>query len=256
MSILLEALRKSEQSQRPVEAPTIHGQQQAEAESDPLRKGPAVALLLLALALIAWLGWRQYQPPVGSYRPPVTLPAQKGATLTTPVTSLATTQPSANPGAAGVRASGKQRTPVENYQQASGNSGSSTARRQQAGESSSVSAGSPSTTPTAVDRRISNTARASRDTATARKAVRKSRERNKNPAPISYWELPDAIREDVKEMRFSVLVYAEKPADRFVFIDGQRLHQGDAYQPGLVVEEIQRNGVVFSYRMYKFLVER
>jgi len=68
--------------------------------------------------------------------------------------------------------------------------------------------------------------------------------------------LPDAIRADVPEITFSVLVYAADPADRFVLINGQRLGEGDSLKPGLVVKEIRRDGVVFSYRLYQFLVER
>jgi len=60
----------------------------------------------------------------------------------------------------------------------------------------------------------------------------------------------------VPEIKFSVLVFAADPADRFVLINGQRLAEGDSAQPGLVVEEIQRGGVLFSYRLYRFLVKR
>jgi general secretion pathway protein B len=76
------------------------------------------------------------------------------------------------------------------------------------------------------------------------------------PAPISYWELPDSVRSDIPVIKFSVLVYATDPADRFVLINGQRLGEGDSAQSGLVVKEIRRDGVVFSYRLYQFLVER
>jgi len=75
-------------------------------------------------------------------------------------------------------------------------------------------------------------------------------------APISFWELPDAVRDDIPELRFSVLVYADKPTDRFVLVNGQRLHEGDSYQPGLIVDEIRRDGVIFSYRLYRILVEK
>jgi general secretion pathway protein B len=76
------------------------------------------------------------------------------------------------------------------------------------------------------------------------------------PAPISYWELPDTVRADVPEIKFSVLVYATDPADRFVLINGQRHSEGESTQPGLVIEEIRLDGVVFSYRLYQFLIER
>ena len=76
------------------------------------------------------------------------------------------------------------------------------------------------------------------------------------PEPIGYWELPDAIRAGIPEIKFNVLVYANKPADRFVLIKGQRLREGDSLQPVLLVKEIRRDGVIFSYRLYRFLVER
>jgi len=53
-----------------------------------------------------------------------------------------------------------------------------------------------------------------------------------------------------------VLVYSKDPAERFVLVNGQRLAEGDSVQPGLLVDEIRRDGVIFSYRLYKFLVER
>lgn len=68
--------------------------------------------------------------------------------------------------------------------------------------------------------------------------------------------MPDAIRSEVPEIRYSVLVYNDDPAQRFVLVNGQRLGEGDSAQPGLVVQEIRRDGVIFSYRLYKFLVTR
>ena len=95
------------------------------------------------------------------------------------------------------------------------------------------------------------------DSDTVKKAEPAAEKRSpEEPAPISYWELPDAVRADLQEIKFSVLVYANKPADRFVLINGERLVEGDSPQPGLKVKEIRRDGVIFSYRLYQFLVER
>lgn len=44
-------------------------------------------------------------------------------------------------------------------------------------------------------------------------------------------------------MRVSMHVYAEDPARRFAIIDGQRVREGDAVQPGLVLVEIRRDGL-------------
>ncbi|NIP17056.1 MAG: GspB domain-containing protein, partial [Xanthomonadales bacterium] len=76
------------------------------------------------------------------------------------------------------------------------------------------------------------------------------------PSFITYWQLPDSIRAELPEFRVRVMVYAERPEDRFILVNGQRLLEGDSLQPGLVVREIRRDGVVFSYRLYEFLVTR
>jgi general secretion pathway protein B len=70
---------------------------------------------------------------------------------------------------------------------------------------------------------------------------------------IDFWELPDNVRSDLPEMRLSVMVYAEQPEDRFVLLNGQRLYEGDELQPGLVVSEVRRDGVIFSFRRYRFI---
>jgi general secretion pathway protein B len=73
--------------------------------------------------------------------------------------------------------------------------------------------------------------------------------------PISFWELPQGIRDDLPEMRITVLVYAESPEDRFLLMGGQRMVEKDEYQEGIVLEEIRRDGAVFLYRKYRFLVK-
>ena len=241
MSILLEALRKSEQSRQPVEVPVIDAAQQAAVDTGSVRKGPLALLLLLALLLIAWIVWRQYQPPADGYQPPVTLPAKQDGAIATPVSSLQVTDSGTDSGKVAKGGSKQQRTPVEQYQQTARDTTKSTAGRSQTAK--------PKPRPADVGgSKVREIA--------AKKPAGKARVADRHPAPISYWELPDAVRADIAEIRFSVLVYANNPADRFVLVNGQRLQQGDSYQPGLVVKEIRRDGVVFSYRLYQFLVER
>ena len=52
-----------------------------------------------------------------------------------------------------------------------------------------------------------------------------------------------------------MLVYAEKPEDRFLLINGQRLVEKEELTAGVVLEEIRRDGAVFRYRNYRFLVK-
>ena len=54
-------------------------------------------------------------------------------------------------------------------------------------------------------------------------------------------------------MKITVLVYAEQPEERFVLVNGQRLYEGEELQAGLVLSEVRREGVVFSFRRYRFI---
>lgn len=245
MSILLEALRKSEKRQRPHVAPGIHTDDQSAPVSEPLKTGPLALLLVVALFASGWFVWRQYQPPAGSYQPPVTLTADEVQVVNPPVVKPAVADglvtQAAPSSAVADQAAGQQRTPVESYQQTVSNT------------SQAKPDGPPATQ--ALD---DGGSQATSSTTAPAKSVDVSSEkyRSQEPAPIGYWDLPDAVRADVAEIKFSVLVYAKNPAERFVLINGQRLAEGDSSEPGLVVKEIRRDGVVFNYRLYQFLVER
>ena len=63
------------------------------------------------------------------------------------------------------------------------------------------------------------------------------------------------MRDDLPEMRITVLVYAERPQDRFVLVNGQRMVERDKLEGGVVLEEIRRDGAVFLFRTYRFLVK-
>ena len=281
MSILLEALRKSEKSQRPVEVPTIHQAEQGAPESVNISRGPLMLLLAAALIVIAWLVWRQYQPSEVGYQPPVSLPAKNLAQTAPPVAEGDAPDPETVDSSGGDDSSGGPRTPVESYKQpvrvatapvaarpdgpvvnlagqnqADGKQSNGKQTRQPEQRPASASkAGKELTPPKSVAEREKKTSQTKTTGNKGQAAKNKSKFKPQEPAPISYWELPDSVRADIPEIKFSVLVYAKDPADRFVLSNGQRLQEGDSYQQGLVVEEIQRDGVVFSYRLYRFVVE-
>jgi general secretion pathway protein B len=253
MSILLEALRKSEKNQRPHETPTIHTDDQLGTSTETLRTMPLALLLIAALLITGWFVWKQYQPPAGSYQPPVTL--QPGKVHTVPKPDVADQRVEVvTPEAPTVAAATQNRTPVESYQppeestQGLTSVGPPSSTAQNAGAtrvgvkpSTSGAAGIPADKPAEISKPVE---------------AAPQEFHPGEPEAISYWELPDAVRTDVPEIKFSVLVYATNPSDRFVLINGQRLGEGDTARPGLVVKEIRRDGVVFSYRLYQFLVER
>jgi general secretion pathway protein B len=274
MSILLEALRKSEKNQHLRETPTIHTENQPVPVSEPLPIRWLVILLVVALLVIGWFIWRQYQQPAGAdqsqiTQEPVQAPAASSpAVSSTVVADKAPVQrvPSRTPDQAApnpppVSAStGQNRTPVESYQAPhSSDKTPGTAAATTAIDDSNVVIDSEA--PTNGSRPTQKAANGLKEPATSAAASKQVETTTKEfrpgePAPISYWELPDSVRADLPEIKFSVLVYAIKPDDRFVLMNGQRLGQGDTVQPGLVVKEIRRDGVVFNYRLYNFIVER
>jgi len=257
MSILLEALRKSEKNQHVREAPTIHSDDLSGSASEPLRIGPLAVLLIIALFVSGWLVWRQYQPPEGSYQPPVSLSADRVRTVPNQVAveeqieTVAPSSPSVSIPA------GQSRTPVESYQPP--DSGDATTASAAAGDAANTVAELPDNIPARPEQKENVSLPEPAPKSAASNKTAKAEPENYHPgepAPIGYWELPDAIRAEVPEFKFSVLVFAADPADRFVLIGGQRLEENDSVQPGLVVKEIRRDGVIFSYRLYQFLVER
>ena len=86
-------------------------------------------------------------------------------------------------------------------------------------------------------------------------AERSSRLQPHEPEPISFWEVPQSLRDDMPEFKINVLVYAEKPEDRFLLINGLRLKEHNELSDGVVLDEIRPDGAVFRYRKYSFLVK-
>jgi len=248
VSILLEALRKSEKSQRPVAPPGIHDAVPEVSTSRRSGLGPVLLLLLAGLLLTGWFTWRQYRPVVVEDQPPVVSSVAHKAPVSAPV---------AGAPADGVTTPGSsQRTPVESY------TDDSNPRVATAGTPPVAAASAPIPTP-APGINLQSPAKqpvvAGEPLVAATGSHSRSQEdeyQPDEPAPISYWELPDAVRVDVPEIKFSVLVYSSKPDERFILVNGQRLTEGDSLPSGPKVAEIRLDGVVFSYQLYRFLVER
>ncbi len=241
MSFLLDALRKSEGRRRPHEVPTIHAGVGGEPPSTRRSRWPWAVVILPPLMVMTWFGWRQFGVLVSSPEAPQATMAEPAPAPAGPVTIE---QEAASPRVDDPRDG--PRTPVE---QLAGpglerSPVSAPAARLEPGAQRAPSSAGP------APERVAEVA----PPAPAEQPAAEARERQ--PSPISYWELPSSVRQDLPEFKISVLVYADHPEDRFILLNGRRQTEGDEFQPGLVLQEIRRDGAVFSYRLYRFLVRR
>lgn len=73
--------------------------------------------------------------------------------------------------------------------------------------------------------------------------------------PVPYlWELPFATRKDLPPLQISMHVYADDPKQRFAVIDGESYGEGDELGEGLIVKEIRPEGVVLDVAGKPFLL--
>ena len=287
MSILLDALRKSEQKQRLGDVPDIH---QAGPEPVAERPGPSWrGLLMLAVPvflILAWLAWQQLGPGPGD--------VDDGGVAEAPVQPV-TDEPVSNntPSASEVAAPTQQPTarvasPVESLpsgpavtrnSEADATTTSTTALSTTSPSSGSRSASSDRdaepgpgvniqpldavskdangrSTPVTPGTSNASSTPASSPTTNTGSDTDAAQWRPERPGPMSYWQLPDDVRAAVGELKVSVLVYDDQPERRFILLNGERAAEGDSPRSGLEVVEIQRDGVVFSYQLYRFVLKR
>lgn len=65
-------------------------------------------------------------------------------------------------------------------------------------------------------------------------------------------ELPAAVQQEIPKMAVSLHAYSSKPKNRLVSVNDQLLHEGDSLLPGLVLEQITSEDMIFSYKGFRF----
>ncbi|MGD2127963.1 MAG: general secretion pathway protein GspB [Lysobacterales bacterium] len=268
MSILLDALKKSEEQRRIGQTPNIH----SAAVEPPGSGGNAprwipVAMVAASVILMAGIGWLQLRAPEelpSAAEPHMTVQETGDAADKSPTEGRKSgAKPRRSMPVAAVP--NHTRTPVETY---SGNDkpapGASptpeparSSTRTQVSENFRTFEAEPAENA-ASDQQAPATAPEPKASASRRLASKTQPEAQTAPAalePISYWQLPQSVRDDLPELRITVLVFADKPEDRFLLVNGQRLVEKDEIPGGVVLDEIRRDGAVFQYRKYRFLVK-
>jgi len=273
MSILLEALKKSERQRQLGQTPTL----QTSIESQPpsqlsLNHWLPISLMVLSVCSMAWFGLQQF-------RKPETVLAAEVPVAVAPATVAQTTQEQ------------RSRTPTETFESGGGNQeqpivppapetfakgAEERARLNQSFNDFTADNDTGETVASASD--PASVASAATELSKASlvapepepepepeaPAVR-TRQSTAQPTPskvephiaepISYWELPQGVRDDMPETKITVLVYSETPDERFLLVNGQRVVEKEELDSGLVLDEIRRDGAVFLYRKYRFLVK-
>jgi len=75
---------------------------------------------------------------------------------------------------------------------------------------------------------------------------------SRESAVMQLSELPPAIQQEIPKLSILAHSYSSKPKARFVFINDQMMHEEDYPAPGLKLEQITPDGMVFSYKGYRF----
>lgn len=65
-------------------------------------------------------------------------------------------------------------------------------------------------------------------------------------------ELPPQIQREIPAMTVQLHSYSSKPSERLVYINSIRLREDESLMPGLKLEKITPDGMIFSYMGYRF----
>ena len=217
-----------------------------------------ISMMAAALVAMVWLGLNQYDWHAPE---PVTVVGQpEVATAPSPGADAAETP----------AASQSSRTPVESFAAnedrqggAAESDGSSGTEQEELSRAVSEFKASPQSTdgasaePEDAVNRLAGTESQLRPAASARVQDTGSADSGESETAnfVSFWELPQSVRDSLPEIRISVLVFAEDPDDRFALVNGQRMVEKDRLDSSVVLDEIRREGAVFTYRKYRFLVK-
>lgn len=279
MSILLDSLRKSEAQRTHREPPTIHSTRSFDAVGEQQRSWLAMAMIAVAALAIGWFGLQQFsapgedlasaqdQPELAEQQvaapPGDEKPASTGAGQETDRTPVERFTQAASEQAPGVddgdaRAAESQ-TPVDRIARFSAEEDATAQQADMAQETASaasvaeaIEAVEPADAPAEFEAAAVEESLARVEPRTAQQ---NRREAPPADQPRSYWQLPQSWRSEMPEFKISVLVYADAPEDRFIYINGERKKEGEQIDSGVALEEIRRDGAVFIYRGQRFLVK-
>ena len=233
MSYILDALRKSDQQRRRGAAPTLlAGQAMEVAPKQPafLAYGLPAAVLVGAGMVIGWL--RPWQPEQAA-------PGRAELVAAKPLESTPR-QPASAPSEMA-----PQPRPEQRLQNATPPAQAAPAlvptKPQLPARAKPETDGTPREAAGAVPRK---TAKQPVGTAAADAA--------RVQTVVSMADLPLSVQQELPAMTISVHVYSGDPGKRLVGINNRMLREGEHVVPGLKLEQITPDGMIFGYKGYRF----
>ncbi|GAB2650898.1 general secretion pathway protein GspB [Arenimonas aestuarii] len=231
MSLILEALKKSEAERQRGKAPGLFVQQ-AVVPARGRRRTPAWAyalglLLVLVLAVFAWREWsRDAVAPVQTQAP------APEAAAPAPPAGMSQGAPGLDVVPPRVEAPPPRPAPAN-----------APGRPDAAGVPPPARAPAPAVAPPQTPAPVPAPAAAAPVVAPADTLPRLA-------------DLPASERNALPSLKITMHVYAEDPAQRFVILDGRRHGEGANPADGVVIQEIRRDGLVLSLRGRDVLLPR
>lgn len=285
MSLILEALKKSEQQRRLGEAPTLGSPVVATRRRRSLL--PVLVVLILGAAVAGWWLTRKAPPPPSATSTPAPMETTQAPTPAAPSKNVPTPTASANdraqdrPRLTGY-ATALQKAEQEKRAAALANpthaktpapssaplkpgdaqgvapapapslaASSSTAEKSTTADTARTAV----TAPSAASAAVPPNTKAGNSTAPAATASA-TKPTAEGAALPTVWELPFATRKELPAIDLSMHVYSADPKQRFVVIKGDRHVEGDEVGQDLVLREIRQDGLVLEYKGQTFFFPR
>lgn len=234
MSLILEALRKSEAERRAAELPGLITAPPAREAQRRTPIGPWLTLLAGVLAAglaLGWLGTRWMQPHLADDR------------LQAPAAAV---EPSSPPTPANPRAAQLAQQAVPMRQEPAPAPPSLPQKEPVAALPAPAPTGidlpSPAIPPTLPPPQTQPA-----DSAPVAAPI---------PDAVPLGQMPSAQRSRLPPLRLTVHVFNDEPERRFAIVDGRRVVEGDALGAGVLVRSIRRDGLLLDVDQQPWLLER
>jgi len=240
MSFILDALRKSDQQRQRSATPTLMSAQAPAAQPKPFAWGwyaLLAAVLMSAGILIGWLHQWQPEPVDAAVQSAVGGSLAANAQKFTPAPLPAVPETTAKPA--------QLQPPREPL--------------------ATQTPPPPAVTPRDIAAQPALPAPQSQPVAAApagaKVATAAAPEQPLNPVPgdvpresgvLALSDLPPALQQEIPKLAILAHSYSSKAKDRFVFINDRMWREEEYPYPGLKLEQITPDGMIFSYKGYRF----